>query len=155
MLTRMETAPRHHVRMLATLLACLVVGISDGDTLSARCGPTGAGQLLQVRIHAIDAPEHDQPFSTQSRSSLEALCLDRRARIQPMQIDDYGRTVAQVECRGEDAAARQVRSGMAWVYTRYAGARPDLPALEARARAARRGLWEDSQPVAPWVWRRR
>jgi len=141
--------------MLATLLICLVVGISDGDTLSARCGPTGTGQVIQVRIHAIDAPEYDQPFSAQSRSSLAALCLDRRARIQPVAIDAYGRTVAQVECRGQDAAAFQVRSGMAWVYTHYAGARPDLPALEARARAARRGLWADPQPVAPWVRRRR
>ncbi len=33
--------------------------------------------------------------------------------------DRYGRTVARVECRGKDANADQVRSGMAWAYTQY------------------------------------
>lgn len=140
--------------MISTLLICLVVGISDGDSLTVRCGPSGDGQPRQVRIHAIDAPEHHQPFADLSRSHLASLCLHARARLRPLEQDDYGRTIGQLECRGEDAAARQVRSGMAWVYTRYAQTRPDLPALQEQARSARRGLWADPEPVAPWVWRR-
>lgn len=140
--------------MISTLLICLVVGISDGDSLTVRCGPSNDGHLRQVRIHAIDAPERHQPFSDPSRSQLAALCLEVRARIRPLETDDYGRTVGQVECRGEDVAGQQVRSGMAWVYTRYAHSRPDLPALQEQARLARRGLWADPAPVAPWVWRR-
>ena len=66
-----------------------------------------------------------------------------------MDTDDYARTVAEVECRGEDAAAHQVSAGMAWVYERYAEMRPDLRALQAQARYARRGLWADAHPVAP------
>lgn len=27
--------------------------------------------------------------------------------------------------------------------------------LEDEAKAAKRGLWADSQPVPPWAWRRR
>lgn len=40
---------------------CLVVGISDGDTLTARCGRLGAYEEVKVRIAAIDAPERAQP----------------------------------------------------------------------------------------------
>ena len=40
---------------LASLL-CLVVAISDGDTLTVRCGAPGAYQQVKVRIAAIDAP---------------------------------------------------------------------------------------------------
>src|SRR5690606_20197732 len=134
---------------------CLVIAVSDGDTLTVRCGPSGDGPQRRVRIHAIDAPEYRQRFSEQSRSHLVALCLHARARIRWLETDTYGRTVGQVECRGEDVASRQVRSGMAWVYTHYARTRPDLHTLQDRARSARCGLWADAQPVAPWLWRRR
>ncbi len=41
---------------------CLVVGISDGDTLTARCGAPGAYQQVKVRLSGIDAPERRQPY---------------------------------------------------------------------------------------------
>lgn len=41
---------------IATLI-CLVVAISDGDTLTARCGAPGAYHQVKVRIAAIDAPD--------------------------------------------------------------------------------------------------
>lgn len=148
-----EISWRHHVRMISVVLVCLVVGISDGDSMTVRCA--AAEPQRQVRIHAIDAPERHQSFSEAARNSLSALCLDSRARILPVDTDDYARTVAQVECRGEDAASHQVGAGLAWVYARYARMRPDLPALQARARAERRGLWSDAHPVAPWLWRHR
>lgn len=141
--------------MIAALLVCLVVGVSDGDSLAVRCADPGQGQERQVRIHGIDAPERYQSFSEASRSSLAALCLHARARIQPLETDGYGRLVARLECRGEDVAAHQVRNGMAWAYTRYADSRPDLAALQADARRLRLGLWADPQPVAPWIWRHR
>lgn len=43
---------------------CLVVGISDGDTLTARCGRLGAYEEVKVRIAAIDAPERAQPTAS-------------------------------------------------------------------------------------------
>ncbi|WP_159912826.1 thermonuclease family protein [Pantoea sp. 18069] len=141
--------------MIAAVLVCLVVGISDGDTLTVRCGQPARFEQRQVRIHAIDAPERHQSFSEASRASLARLCLNIRARIRHVDTDGYGRTIAQVECRGEDVAEHQVRCGMAWVYTRYAGTRTDLLALQARARSARSGLWADAHPIPPWVWRRR
>lgn len=148
-----ELSWRHHVRMISVVLVCLVVGISDGDSMTVRCDRAGAQR--QVRIHAIDAPERYQSFSEAARNSLSALCLGSRARILPVDTDDFARTVAQVECRGEDAAGHQVGAGLAWVYAPYARARPDLRDLQARARAARRGLWADAHPVAPWLWRHR
>ena len=30
-----------------------------------------------------------------------------------------------------------------------------LEALEKEARQARKGVWEDPQPVPPWEWRKR
>lgn len=132
------------------LLTALVVAISDGDTLTVR--PDGSEQL-RVRVAEIDAPESRQPFGAASKRSLSDLCFRERAEIRPQKRDRYGRTVARVTCRGQDASAHQVRSGMAWVFDRYASDR-SLFQLQDDAKAAGRGLWSERTPVPPWEWRK-
>lgn len=100
---------------VAALLICLVVGISDGDTLTARCDD----QKVKIRLAEIDAPEKAQPFGARSKQHLSDLCFDVEAEVHPQTTDRYGRTVAHVTCDGVDASAEQVRSGMAWVYDQY------------------------------------
>lgn len=134
---------------------CLIVGISDGDTLTARCGTGGAYEQVKIRIAAIDAPEKRQPFGQRSRQSLARLCHLQNAAVFPRERDRYGRTVADVECRGEDVGTHQVSNGMAWVYERYAKV-ADAPLYRAQdaAREGRIGLWRDAAPVAPREWRK-
>lgn len=134
-------------------LLCLVIAITDGDTLKARCGEPGAYQQITIRISAIDAPERRQPFGETSRQHLAGLCFKTWARITPKDTDRYGRTVADVECRGQDAGQEQVRAGMAWVYERYARGYRHLQGLQVEARAAGRGLWSVPGAVEPWEWR--
>lgn len=138
---------------LTGLLLCLIVGITDGDTITAKCGEPGAYQQIQVRLAEIDAPERKQPFGTVSRQHLAALCFQERARITPEKKDRYGRTVGRVSCRGKDASAEQVRVGMAWAYTRYL-TDPTIRELEASARSRGIGLWGDAEPIPPWEWRK-
>ena len=139
---------------LAPLL-CLVVAISDGDTLTARCGMPGTYQQVKVRVAAIDAPERRQAFGQKSRQHLARLCFRQQAALQPLAEDSYGRTVANVRCGGADVASAQVRAGMAWVYTAYADGHPHLAPLQQQARASRAGLWSQPRPLAPWDYRHR
>lgn len=139
--------------MTAAALLCLVIAITDGDTIKARCGEPGAYHQVTVRISAIDAPEKRQAFGQVSRQHLVHLCFQQRATITPRTTDKYDRTVGDVECQGQDVATEQVRAGMAWVYTKYAVGRTDLKTLESTARAEGRGLWAQ-EAVAPWEWRR-
>jgi len=138
----------------AAALLCLVVSISAGDTLTARCGAPGAWQRERVRIAAIDAPESRQAFGQRARQNLARLCFRQEARLYRLGHDSYGRTLARVRCQGEDVATTQVRAGLAWVYTPHAARYPDLAALQAQARASRRGLWVLPRPLAPWDYRR-
>src|SRR5262245_21583656 len=48
---------------------------------------------------------------------------------------------------------RGALQGMAWHYVKYAPNDRTLAAAEAEARAAKRGLWSDPRPIAPWEWR--
>lgn len=138
---------------MISAIICLVVGISDGDTLTARCGEPGHYEQLKVRTAAIDAPEKAQPFGQRSRQNLADLCFQQHATITPRTKDRYGRTVADVECRGRDAGQAQVQSGMAWVYDRYSKGYEALYPMQDAARQARRGLWSmDATP--PWEWRK-
>lgn len=137
---------------LDAALRCLVVAISDGDTLKARCGEPGAYEQITVRLSAIDAPEKKQPFGQVARQHLARLCFQQQATITPKTKDRYGRTVADVECQGQDAATEQVRAGLAWFYVKYGKGYERLGELEASARTARRGLWS-VEAIAPWAWR--
>ncbi|CAN7528715.1 thermonuclease family protein [Acidovorax sp. LjRoot194] len=139
---------------LATLL-CLVVAISDGDTLTARCGTPGTYEQVKVRVAAIDAPESRQAFGQMSRQNLARLCFRQRAALQPVDEDSYGRTVANVRCGSTDVATAQVRAGLAWVYTPYASAHPHLVPLQSQARSGGTGLWSQRRPQAPWDYRHR
>lgn len=144
--------------MISAALLCLVVAITDGDTIKARCPTADAAhpyQQVKVRLSAIDAPEKRQPFGNVSRQHLAELCFQVEAKITPKSKDRYGRTVADAECRGKDAGTEQVQSGLAWYYVKYGKGYERLAGVEAGARDARRGLWADKTPIAPWDFRRK
>ena len=141
--------------MTIAALLCLVIAVSDGDTLTARCGAAHAPLQLKVRIAAIDAPESRQAFGPQARKNLVQLCLRQRARIQLLEKDRYGRNVANVRCGDTDVASAQVRAGLAWIYTPYARQHPHLLPLQRQARASHMGLWSQRRPLAPWTYRQR
>lgn len=141
---------------VADSMACKVVGVSDGDTITALCQ---GNEQVKVRLAEIDAPEKAQPFGAKSKQSLSDLCFGKQARIASQGRDRYGRTIGRMYCftpgvKTEiDANAEQVRRGLAWVYDRYV-TDPDLYPLQDAARTERRGLWADSAPTPPWEWRK-
>lgn len=127
-----------------------VVSVSDGDTLTVL---DRGNRQYKIRLSAIDAPEKNQRFGIRSKQALSSLCFGKEARVTPLKEDRYGRTVADVDCGGRNANEEQIISGMAWVYRKYAKGYGHLYHLEDEAKAGRRGLWVDLEPVPPWEWR--
>ncbi|ADU99415.1 thermonuclease family protein [Alicycliphilus denitrificans] len=157
--------------MLAAALLCLVVGISDGDTLTARCPTEDAAhpyQQVKVRLAGIDAPERKQPFGSRARQALADITFQKQARLDCVKQDRYKRSVCNVWVAPAsapdgpqtlDAGLAMVTQGMAWWYRSYSRdqtpeARGQYEFAETEARARRAGLWADRDPVAPWEWRR-
>jgi endonuclease YncB( thermonuclease family) len=59
---------------------------------------------------------------------------------------------------GSDVNLGLVEAGMCWWYRKYADEQSVVDrrlyeSAEDGARAARRGLWADPDPVPPWEWR--
>lgn len=141
--------------ILGAAILCLVVGVSDGDTLKVRCGEPGAYEQVTLRLSGIDAPEKAQPWGDRSRQHLAGLCFQQTAKLTGRTLDRYRRTVADVECQGRDVGAAQVSAGMAWVYDKYSKGYEGLYPLQAQAQASRAGLWSDGTWQPPWEFRRK
>ena len=71
--------------------------------------------------------------------------------VQYAQTDRYGRILGRVyTADGTEANRWQVRNGAARVYPDYNNDYT-LPPLQRDARALKRGLWADKNPVPPWT----
>ena len=125
--------------------------IVDGDTLDV----AGA----RVRLRGIDAPESAQrcrasgrswPCGREAARALASRIGNRTVACEERDRDRYGRVVAVCAVTGLDLNEWMVSQGWAFAYRRYSR---DYVAAEARARAARRGIWR-GEVVAPWEWRR-
>lgn len=132
-----------------------VVGVTDGDTVTVL---DDHKVQHKIRLAGIDAPEKGMPYGQRSKQYLSDLVFGKTVTLEGDKVDRYGRTVAKVILNGRDVNLAQIAAGMAWHYKKYdreqtANDRMLYGAEELNARAARRGLWGDPQPVAPWDWR--
>ncbi len=129
-----------------------VVGVADGDTITV----LDADKVQhKIRLSGIDAPEKKPPFGNRSKESLSELAFDKTVNVETENRDRYGRQIGKVLVNGRDVNLVQVERSMAWFYRQYQ--RDQSPndrrlyeAAEDAARADKRGLWRDADPVPPW-----
>ena len=133
-----------------------VVGITEGDRIVVE---DRAGMQQSVRLFAIDAPEHDQPFGAQSTEHLASLVSGKNVNLECENELSYEEIICKVFLpAGEDAGLAQLKAGMAWHYKQYedeqsATGRALYAAAECTAMKSRIGLWSDPHPIRPWDFR--
>ncbi|XIW30428.1 thermonuclease family protein (plasmid) [Escherichia coli] len=128
-----------------------VIRVLDGDTLEILQDK----KPVRVRLANIDAPEKKQPFGRWSATQLKDTG-ERKARNRAIRADRqvwYCILGKVYTADGTEANRWQVRNGAAWVYPDYNNDYT-LPPLQRDARALKRGLWADKNPVPPWTWRK-
>ena len=142
---------------VAEILHGRIVGVSDGDTVTLL---DTAKTTHKVRLMGIDAPEKSQPFGTRSKQSLSSLIFGKYVAVEWSKKDRYGRLIAKISTPNiPDINLEQVKLGMAWHYKDYqreqsSTDREAYANAEDEARTYQRGLWADSEPVAPWEFRK-
>ncbi|MBI5202349.1 MAG: thermonuclease family protein [Elusimicrobia bacterium] len=127
-----------------------VVRVKDGDTLVV----LRDSREVTVRLYGADAPESKQKLGSAATRFSSTAALGKQVWLTIRAKDRYGRTVADVRLPdGRRLGLELVLAGMARWYSRYAPEDKDLAKAEAEARAARRGMWKEDDPQAPWSFR--
>lgn len=129
--------------------------VRDGDSIDVT---NADGVVVNIRLYGIDAPEAKQASGSQAKTQLTKLVARKTVHIESVDTDRYGRNVALVRLNDGTLVNREmIRAGLAWVYDQYCQREvvcQELRQAEAEAKGARRGLWAEPNPTAPWEWRR-
>jgi micrococcal nuclease len=136
----------------AAVLPGTVTRIIDGDTIDVLL----ASGRIRVRLHGVDAPEHDQQGGAESAQWLRTRLMNHAVTLDPISQDQYDRLIAVVHDGKANINVELLRAGHAWAYRRYLR-RSDstLCAAEVAARRAQTGLWmlAPAARPAPWEYR--
>jgi len=131
-----------------------VVGVHDGDTATV----LWQQREIKLRLFGIDAPETNpaQDYGQRAKQFASQLIFNQDVRVVVRDATlTYGRVVGEifmlVDGREQSVNAKLVEAGMAWAYLDYSDA---FAAEEARARAAKTGLWASPNPMPPWEFRK-
>jgi endonuclease YncB( thermonuclease family) len=126
--------------------------VIDGDTLEIKG--------TRIRLWGVDAPESAQlcrgddslqyRCGAQAANSLDAFIARRPVNCVPLNLDQYGRTVATCSVGGADLGEWLVRGGLALDWPEYSKGRYSLAQQEAER--AGLGIWKGSY-VEPWLYR--
>lgn len=151
------------IRMKRILLLALVLGASwslsadtgsfkgkcvlvlDGDTVEVLKN----GKPVRIRLDGIDCPEKNEPFAEEAKAFTAALVHNKVVEVVEKEKDSYGRTVARIFAGSTDVSVELLKAGLARHYRQF---NKDwlLGAVEAEAKANRRGIWRTvSETPAP------
>ncbi|ESS14729.1 hypothetical protein MOLA814_00290 [Betaproteobacteria bacterium MOLA814] len=141
----------------ADILLGKVIHVADDDTITIL---DVTNNQHKIRLTGVDALEKRQAFGNVSKHSLADMVAGQSVAVEWAKVDKYGRKVGKVLLAGLGANLEQVKRGLAWHYRAYEREQPVIDRLayadaEVEAKAARRGLWADVEPVPPWEFRRK
>jgi micrococcal nuclease len=127
------------------------VKVVDGDTFDLMFEE----KKIRVRMFGIDSPERGQAFNVKAKQFTASIIASKEVSVIVRNKDRYGRFVCDVYLSDSTYVnAEIVKAGYAWHFTRYSDD-VQLAELQDEARNDKRGLWQDSDPLPPWEFRRR
>jgi endonuclease YncB( thermonuclease family) len=140
----------------ATDLSGQVTEVIDGNTISLK----SLSHTIKVRLLAIEPPDKNQPYAETARKHLADLVLGKYVVVRYTGIGTQGYLVGRILLEQADINAQMLRDGVAWFYqpeeaNLSESERQLYPACEQAARAEKRGLWQEKEPLSPWVFRKR
>ena len=148
----------------AETFQCKVVGVTDGDTITCL---TDAKEQAKVKLYQIDAPESDQAYNQEAKQTLSDMIYGQTVRIENKGLDRYKRTLGiiwisgcwqdEADCSRRfvvpiDVNLTMIQQGYAWYYP-FTKKNAEYQQAEQEAKAAKRGLWADDNPIPPWEWK--
>ena len=131
-----------------------VVKVYDGDSIAIVLLDTL--EEHEIRLQAVDAPERGQPCWRESQLFLAELLHGQVVRVEVEKLDKYKRFVGRVFLNetGFDVEKELIRKGLAWHYAYY-NQESDLADSQKKAQSEKIGIWQESDPIEPYLWRKK
>jgi len=127
-----------------------VVSVIDGNTVEFQ---TADNEIFRLVLSGIDAPELKQEFGEEARKFLDKLVTGEAATVVIEGKDRLGNRVGSLLYRKDkDPRHELLERGLAW--TAEKNPKPEFETLKEAAKSREKGLWEQSNPTPPWIFRR-
>ncbi len=111
--------------------------------------PIGDGRAEVIPLKGVAFPLSQQPHGRESLEAAEKLIP--KTKLECLVTTVSGKRWLQVPVGKGWLNADVISAGLAWHDPRDFPS-PELAALQAEAKAARRGLWAGENPIAPWEY---
>jgi endonuclease YncB( thermonuclease family) len=148
-----ETVIKEYAPPIKGIISGTVSKISDGDTLTII---NSDKKLVKIRLYGIDSPETKQKFGSDSKEFLANKINGKYITVDVIDIDRYKRSVSRIFLDDLDINRAMIENGYAWVYSQYCKIpeRAEWEQLQETAKADKKGLWQEENPIPPWKWRK-
>ena len=145
---------------LALNLSVHVNQVETGDTIVVKL----RRKAVKIHLWGVAAPVKGQPYFAQSKKALSDMLLNKDVFADVKSTPDAGNILATVAwvkpATGKgttipqivDVGLATVSAGSAWWYPTAAPAAKDLQGAQVQAKAGKKGLWAEPNPVAPWTF---
>ena len=136
-----------------TTFTAKVVSIKDGDTVVVL---DSLNNQTTLRLAEVDTPEKSQAFGTKAKQFTSNQIYLKAIKYVVTDTDRYGRSIAMIYYDEDNKylSAEIIKAGMGWHYKRYSTSK-ELALLEENAKMNKIGLWIDTNPIAPWDFRKK
>lgn len=132
-------------------VAVKVINVIDGNTVEIL---TDENEVLKISFKEVDSPEIGQEYGKQAKEFTEALLLKKKVFVEMKGKDMWGNRLASITLKnGKKIEEELLKAGMAWHNT-LKSTDASLAELEAITKEKKVGLWENTDPVEPWIYRR-
>ena len=127
-----------------------VVSVIDGNTIEVS---TNDSETYKILLHGIDCPELEQEYGEKAKKLLEKLVLEKNVQVSIQGKDRKGNRLGVIMLNGkEDPRFELLKEGLAW--TSEKNPIEELETMKEKAREKNKGLWKETTPTPPWIFRR-
>lgn len=127
-----------------------VIKVSDGDTITILKN----NEKTKIRLYGIDAPEKAQSYGIKSLDVLNKMIFNKIVEVEVKNKDRYGRLVGVIYFNNTNINLHMIETGNAWWYKQYAKNEIEYKKAEERAKERKVGLWNGSNFISPWEYRK-
>jgi len=127
-----------------------VIEVIDGNTLKVK---TEAKDIFVIVLRGVDAPEVGQNYGNISKVAVEKRVLGKKVHLLSFGKDRFGNTLGEVRLKdGTWLHEELLQQGLAWKSIDNNNSKHIQYELESREKKI--GLWSDTNPTPPWIFKR-